>query len=138
MKQALLGCGFAAMLMTNAEATCKNKIISSNTGETNIPVSFKASLPLFVAANQGLSEYVHFQIPENDFFGISQYTSSAYDNVKTFVIEDGIKYKDMLDKFKWELSQWSIKHYGGVGTASKALDVDSKTIRNWRRRWANR
>jgi DNA-binding NtrC family response regulator len=75
---------------------------------------------------------------ENDFFGISQYTSSAYDNVKTFVIEDGIKYKDMLDKFKWELSQWSIKHYGGVGTASKALDVDSKTIRNWRRRWANR
>ena len=63
MKQALLGCGFAAMLMTNAEATCANKINSKDR---------VASLPLFVAANQnqGLSEYVHFQIPEKDFFGI--------------------------------------------------------------------
>ena len=74
MKQALLGCGFAAMLMTNAEATCKNKIISKDIGTTNTPVSFKASLPLFVAANQGLSEYVRFQIPEKDLFGIGQPT----------------------------------------------------------------
>jgi hypothetical protein len=74
MKQALLGCGFAAMLMTNAEATCKNKIISKDIGKTNTPVPFKASLPLFVAANQGLSEYVRFQIPEKDLFGIGQPT----------------------------------------------------------------
>ena len=73
MKQALLGCGFAAMLMTNAEATCENKMVSAKFANPAAAASqkFAATVHTSPTVNPDLQGFRSFEFPgRTDFFGV--------------------------------------------------------------------
>lgn len=67
----------------------------------------------------------------SDFFSKSQMHDNSGNNASVFQFEIGLKYQELLGRYKMQLRRWAVKEYGTVAKAEVKLGFKPGSMKNY-------